>query len=144
MLTSRPRLSRAVCPLPTPSARGTRGRMASIGLLLLVAATLGVAMVAVMLLLTLHHLRRAAPTASTWPGISILKPLCGVDDALAENLASFVALPYPGDYEVILGVRSPSDNAYPLACDAVRRWPGRVRLVLQEGEPGFNPKVNQL
>src|SRR5277367_776252 len=118
--------------------------MAFIGLLLLIAAVLGVALVAAMFVLTLVHLRCPAPIANAWPGISVLKPLCGVDDALAENLASFVALSYPGDYEVILGVRSPSDNAYPLACDAVRRWPGRVRLVLQEGEPGFNPKVNQL
>jgi ceramide glucosyltransferase len=118
--------------------------MAFIGLLLLIAAVLGVALVAVMFGLTIAHLRCPAPIATAWPAISVLKPLCGVDDALAENLASFVALSYPGEYEVILGVRSPSDTAYPLACDAVRRWPGRVRLVLQEGETGFNPKVNQL
>ena len=118
--------------------------MAFIGLLLLIAAALGVAMVAAMVLLTVLHLRHAAPTATVWPGISVLKPLCGADDALAENLASFVALPYPGEYEVVLGVRSAADTAYPLACEAVRRWPGRVRLVLQEGEAGFNPKVNQL
>ena len=118
--------------------------MAFIGLLFIIAAALGVAMVAVMLVLTLLHLRHAAPAATAWPGISVLKPLCGADDSLAENLASFVALPYPGRYEVVLGVRSAADPAYPLACDAVRRWPGRVRLVLQEGEAGFNPKVNQL
>ncbi len=118
--------------------------MAFIGLLLLIAAALGVAMVAVMLLLTVLHLRHAAPVATAWPGISVLKPLCGADDGLAENLASFVELPYPGEYEVLLGVRSTADTAYPLACQAVQCWPGRVRLVLQEGETGFNPKVNQL
>lgn len=118
--------------------------MAFIGLLLLIAAALGVAMVALMVLLTVLHLRRKAPLPTVWPGISVLKPLCGADDALAENLASFVALPYPGAYEVVLGVRSPEDAAYPLAREAVRRWPDRVRLVLQEGEAGFNPKVNQL
>jgi ceramide glucosyltransferase len=118
--------------------------MATIGLLLLIAAALGVAMVAVMLLLTLWHLRQEAPVPSCWPGISVLKPLCGADDALADNLTSFVALPYPGDYEVLLGVRSVEDTAYPLACEAARRWPERVRLVVQEGEAGFNPKVNQL
>ncbi len=118
--------------------------MATIGLLLLIAAALGVALVAVMLLLTLLHLRQETPVPSCWPGISVLKPLCGADDALADNLASFVALPYPGDYEVLLGVRSVKDTAYPLACEAVRRWPERVRLVLQQGEAGFNPKVNQL
>jgi ceramide glucosyltransferase len=118
--------------------------MAFIGLLLLIAAALGVALVALMVLLTVLHLRQAAPVATAWPGISVLKPLCGADDALAENLASFVELPYPGAYEVVLGVRSLHDAAYPVAREAVRRWPDRVRLVLQEGETGFNPKVNQL
>ena len=119
--------------------------MAFIGLLLLIAAALGVAMVAAMVLLTVLHLRHAAPRATVWPGISVLKPLCGADDALAENLASFVALPYPGDYEVVLGVRSAADTAYPLACEAVRGV-ARAACVscLQEGEAGFNPKVNQL
>jgi ceramide glucosyltransferase len=118
--------------------------MAFIGLLLLIAAGLGVAMVAFMLLLTVLHLRQVAPVPTAWPGISILKPLCGADDALEENLASFMALPYDGTYEVVLGVKSAEDTAYPLACEAVRRWPHRVRLVLQRGEAGFNPKVNQL
>jgi len=118
--------------------------MAFIGLLLLIAAGLGVAMVAFMLLLTVLHLRQVAPVPTAWPGISILKPLCGADDALEENLASFMALPYDGTYEVVLGVKSAEDTAYPLACEAVRRWPHRVRLVLQRGQAGFNPKVNQL
>jgi ceramide glucosyltransferase len=118
--------------------------MATIGLLLLIAACIGVALVALILAVTLRHLRLAAPVASVWPGISVLKPLCGADDGLAENLASFAMLPYPGDYELVLGVRSADDLAYPLALAAVRRWPDRVRLVFQEGETGFNPKVNQL
>jgi ceramide glucosyltransferase len=118
--------------------------MAFIGLLFLVAAALGVAMVALMVLLTFLHLRQKRPVPTSWPGISILKPLCGADDALGENLASFVGLHYPGSYEVVLGVKSTEDGAYPLACEIVRRWPERVRLVLQTGEAGFNPKVNQL
>ena len=89
--------------------------MAFIGLLLLIAAALGVAMVALTVLLTILHLRLEAPVATAWPGISVLKPLCGADDGLEENLASFVALPYPGAYEVVLGVRSVEDAAYPVA-----------------------------
>lgn len=118
--------------------------MAHLGLLLLGAATLGLGALTVMLLLTVLHLRRPALMPESWPGISVLKPLCGADDDLAANIASFAALPYPGEYEVVLGVRSPTDPAWALAEEAVRRWPGRMRLVRQEGECGLNPKVNQL
>jgi len=118
--------------------------MAHLGLLLLGAAMLGLGALTVMLLLTLLHLRRPALVPAEWPGISVLKPLCGADDDLAANIASFAALPYAGDYEVLLGVRSPVDPAWPVAEEAVRRWPGRMRLVRQEREVGLNPKVNQL
>ena len=118
--------------------------MAHLGLLLLGAATLGLGALTVMLLLTVLHVRRPPLVPAEWPGISVLMPLCGADDDLAANIASFAALPYSGEYEVLLGVRSPADPAWPVAVDAVRRWPERMRLVLQEREVGLNPKVNQL
>jgi ceramide glucosyltransferase len=77
------------------------------------------------------------------PGMSVLKPLCGLDDGLEENLASFAALDYPA-FEIVLGVASPRDPAWAVALAATRRWPGRFRAVVQRGEPGLNPKVNQL
>jgi ceramide glucosyltransferase len=76
-------------------------------------------------------------------GISILKPLCGVDDDLEANLAQFATLGYPR-YEVVLGVKDTTDPAYEVARAAVKRWPEVMRLELQQGEPGLNPKVNQL
>src|SRR5262249_35355356 len=140
-------LEGGVAPERTPGVRCLRRSdddMAHLGLLLLGAATLGLAALTVMLLLTLIHVRRPALVPEEWPGISVLKPLCGADDDLAANIASFAALPYQGDYEVLLGVRSPDDPAWPVAEEAVRRWPGRMRLVRQEREVGLNPKVNQL
>jgi len=118
--------------------------MAILGLVLLTGAAVGVSLLVIMLLLTVQHVRRPALVPGEWPGISVLKPLCGDDDDLAANIASFAALPYAGEYEVILGVRSPEDPAWPVAEEAVRRWPERMRLVRQEREVGLNPKVNQL
>jgi ceramide glucosyltransferase len=77
------------------------------------------------------------------PGISILKPLCGTDDALEENLERFATLDYPR-FELLLGVKDRSDAAWPLACAIARRHGRRVRVVLQRSSPGLNPKVNQL
>ena len=88
--------------------------------------------------------RQALPPPPRYPGISLLKPLCGLDEELEINLRSHLAQEYPGPWEIVLGVRSAEDAAYPVARAFADRHPERVRLVLQEGEPGHNPKVNQL
>lgn len=90
-----------------------------------------------------RHLRRPPPRPSRRQPASILKPLCGVDDELFDNLASFAELDHP-DYEVVLGVHSVHDPAYRVARQAQLMWPKRFRLVIQQGQPGLNPKVNQL
>jgi ceramide glucosyltransferase len=88
--------------------------------------------------------RRLRVDPPRWPSFSVLKPMAGLDDDLEENLASHLALEYPGEFELILGIRSERDAAYPVAKAFAEQHPDRVRLVLQEGEPGLNPKVNQL
>lgn len=110
---------------------------------LLLVAGAGLCFMALQIFLLVRHLRVAAPRPSHCPGISVLKPLCGIDDDLANNIASFAGLDYP-HYEVLLGVRDANDPAYPIARAAETRWPGLMRIVLQRGEPGLNPKVNQL
>jgi ceramide glucosyltransferase len=107
------------------------------------AALAGLAIVAAQTLALRFHVRQAPARPIRTPPISILKPLCGVDDGLEANLRCFADLGYPG-YEVVLGVASTRDAAWPVARAAARRWPGRFRVVLQRGEPGLNPKVNQL
>jgi len=110
---------------------------------LLVAAAIGAAVIVLQVWVLRRHLRAAPAIPRARPPISILKPLCGLDDELADNLAAFAALPYP-DYEVVLGVASADDAAFPVAQWAVGRWPERFRLVIQRAAPGLNPKVNQL
>ncbi|ACG72178.1 glycosyltransferase [Anaeromyxobacter sp. K] len=110
---------------------------------LLVGAAVGIAAVATQHLVLWRHVRQAPRVPLGTPGVSILKPLCGVEDGLAANLAAFAVLDYP-DYEVVLGVRSEADPAWPVARWAARRWPERYSVAVQRGEPGLNPKVNQL
>jgi ceramide glucosyltransferase len=110
---------------------------------LLACAALGVSCVAVQIGSAVRHVRRPAPAPKSAPFISILKPLCGVDDGLAENLESFVRLSYP-NYEVVLGVEDSRDPAFAIACRLAARFPERVRVAVQRGAPGLNPKVNQL
>jgi len=91
----------------------------------------------------LHRRATPSPTTSGSPGISVLKPLCGVDDELLENLESFAALDYP-EFELLLGIASRQDAAYPVACTFAERMPARARVVVQARAGGLNPKVGQL
>ena len=117
--------------------------MAILTLCLFVAAFAGLTLISIQSVSLRHHLNEVPQVPRLLPPMSILKPLCGADDELEANLECFATLDYPR-YELLLGVASPTDAAYPLACAAQRRWPERVRVVLQRGEPGMNPKINQL
>lgn len=115
----------------------------AISTLLWICTVFGLSALALQAFSAWLHARKAPKTGTTSPGITILKPLCGVDDDLAVNLEQFAQLPYP-NYELILGVKNEQDAAFPVAQEYVRLFPERVRLVLQKGEAGLNPKVNQL
>jgi ceramide glucosyltransferase len=78
------------------------------------------------------------------PRVSILKPLSGSDDELAENLESFATLDNP-NYELLLGVASLDDAALPVAREFAHAHPElATRLVLTDPDSALNPKVAQL
>jgi ceramide glucosyltransferase len=114
-----------------------------ISIVLFGVAAVGLLLWAVQVGCLLLHFRAPVPMCTRHPGITVLKPLCGIDDGLMSNLRTFAELDYPS-YEVLLGVKDTTDPAYPLARHAAACWPGVMRVVLQRGEPGLNPKVNQL
>jgi ceramide glucosyltransferase len=120
--------------------------MQQIGLALSALAGVGTLALAIQwAVLLLHRRTPPRPRPLHLPKISVLKPLCGLDEDLQGNLETFSRLHYPSDrFEVLLGVRDRLDAAYPIAQEMVRRHPATYRCVLQEGEPGLNPKVNQL
>jgi ceramide glucosyltransferase len=89
--------------------------------------------------------RKNAPLAlRETPRVSILKPLAGLDDELAQNLASFAALDYPS-FEILLGVASLEDPACAVARSFLREFPQLdARLLVTDPEEAKNPKVAQL
>jgi ceramide glucosyltransferase len=117
--------------------------MTAVALALLAVAAIGLAVLAVEGGALRRRLSGTAPAPRARAGISVLKPLRGVDDDLAANLESFAAQDWP-ELEVLLGLHDAGDPAAPLAREAERRWPGRFRVVIQGAGLGMNPKVAQL
>ena len=78
------------------------------------------------------------------PAISILKPVKGVDEGLAENLLSLMAQDYP-DFEILVGAASSSDPALALVRRLSADHPAvRLRIIVCPEDGGLNPKVSIL
>jgi ceramide glucosyltransferase len=80
----------------------------------------------------------------TFPPISILKPLKGLDDNLFDNLASFCTQDYP-EYEIIFSLQDHNDPAYKVARKIKDKYPEKnISIIVERCDTGLNPKVNNL
>ncbi|NMG07223.1 bacteriohopanetetrol glucosamine biosynthesis glycosyltransferase HpnI [Brasilonema sp. UFV-L1] len=76
--------------------------------------------------------------------VTILKPLCGLDDEAYENLASFCRQQYP-NYQIIFSVRDPLDCSILVVKQIIHDFPELdIQLVVCEETIGTNPKVSNL
>ncbi|HEX2327231.1 MAG TPA: bacteriohopanetetrol glucosamine biosynthesis glycosyltransferase HpnI [Candidatus Angelobacter sp.] len=91
---------------------------------------------------TRDYLRVPHRAASVLPPVSILKPLCGHDEGLEENLRSFFVQDYP-EYEVLLGVHRLDDPACPIAERLIEEYADKVtaRIVVTGESPIPNAKA---
>lgn len=89
-------------------------------------------------------LRRPVGTHGPTPGVTVLKPLKGVDDQLFENLLTFVRQDYPV-YQIVFGVQDPDDPALEVARRIQRENPDVDIDIVETAPPlGRNPKVRNL
>jgi ceramide glucosyltransferase len=85
-------------------------------------------------------LRRAA----AFPPVSILKPLCGEDLDLYENLASFCRQDYPA-WQIVFGVQDATDPAIAVVRRLMTAFPSAdLTLVVEREGRGGNLKVANL
>lgn len=78
------------------------------------------------------------------PAVTILKPVCGDEWQLYENLSSFCQQDYP-TYQVIVSVQNAADPAIATVKRLIQAFPETdVELVISDQAIGINPKVNNL
>jgi ceramide glucosyltransferase len=76
--------------------------------------------------------------------VSVLKPLCGAEPRLYENLRGFCVQAYP-DYELIFGVQDNEDPAIDVVRQLRTEFPQLdIALVIDPRLHGSNPKVSNL
>uniref|UniRef100_A0A3Q1FB69 ceramide glucosyltransferase n=1 Tax=Acanthochromis polyacanthus TaxID=80966 RepID=A0A3Q1FB69_9TELE len=77
-------------------------------------------------------------------GVSLLKPLKGVDPNLISNLETFFTLDYP-KYEILLCVQDQDDPAVDVCKKLLGKYPNvDARLFIGGKKVGINPKINNL
>jgi len=113
-------------------------------LLLLAAGPLVYCVLATLAAVRFFRRERTRVLPEFAPGISILKPVYGVDFGTYENFASFCRQEYP-DYEILFAVNDEADLAVPLIRRIMAEFPERkIRLFVGAENLGANRKVNNL
>jgi ceramide glucosyltransferase len=89
--------------------------------------------------------RQSPAAAVVVPGVTILKPLHGIEPCLYDNLVSFCTLTYAGPVQILFGVHDPTDTAIAVVNRLMADLPGRdLELVVRPHAGGPNPKVANL
>lgn len=87
---------------------------------------------------------RSSGLSPPLPGITVFKPLKGLDETTRECLESFLSQDYH-PYQVIFGVKNPDDSLLPLLQELQRAFARpRVETVICPETLGLNPKVSTL
>ncbi|WP_430913711.1 bacteriohopanetetrol glucosamine biosynthesis glycosyltransferase HpnI [Methylobacterium sp. sgz302541] len=92
--------------------------------------------------------RAAAPALATdapRPSVTMLKPLCGSEPNLFENLDSFCRQTYAGPVQIVFGVQKTTDPAIGVVERLREVHPAlRIDLVIDSRQHGSNRKVSNL
>src|SRR5215510_10262319 len=84
-----------------------------------------------------------APSSTLQP-VSILIPLCGVDEGAYASYAVFCQQDYP-TYQIVFGTRDSLDPAIPIVHRLITDFPERdIALMVCANTVGANPKVSNL
>lgn len=113
---------------------------------LLLAGVAGATAYSAIALIGVFRFLRMRPNTggSFTPPVSVLKPLCGAERELEQNLESFYRQDYP-QYEILFSVREETDAAVPIVRRLQGMFPSIRTRLLVTGPPAYlNAKVHGL
>jgi ceramide glucosyltransferase len=88
--------------------------------------------------------RQESIQPAAFSGISILKPLKGIDPDMWESFCAHAEQQYP-EFELVFGVNDPDDPAIELVCKLQQKYPERpIKLIVCDRLLGTNIKVSNL
>jgi ceramide glucosyltransferase len=115
---------------------GTLGVVA----LILAAAYASLALVAVLV----WGRRKSTSAPAQLPPVTVLKPLCGAEPGLYENLRSFCLQSYP-EFQIVFGVGDHKDPALAVVARLVAEFPNLcLDVVVNPQQHGYNRKISSL
>ena len=86
----------------------------------------------------------AMDTDASLPGVSVIKPLVGVDPFLASNLETFFSMSYP-TFELLFCVSDEHDASLEVVRRLMSKYPSVDARVFVGGcRVGTNPKINNM
>jgi ceramide glucosyltransferase len=116
---------------------------------ILAAATFCIAVTLIQvasLAIAIVRLRQTAcgPLSKFYPPVSLVRPLCGIDNYAADTLRSTFELDYP-DCEILFCVASAQDAVLPLVRGLIAENPvACVKLLIGDERVSPNPKLNNV
>jgi ceramide glucosyltransferase len=112
-------------------------------LLSLALAALGYQFLALASLWRLFRRQLPSQHPGPQPGVTMFKPVRGLEAATRECLASFLHQDYP-TVQVLFGVADPDDPILPTLQDLKETSPHEVEIIIGNEQLGLNPKVSVL
>ncbi len=88
--------------------------------------------------------KRSRIPSSFTPPVTVLKPICGLEHGMDENLRSFCQQDYP-EYQIIFGLHGDDDTAIPVIEKIIQDYPElNLGMVIDTRLHGSNYKVSNL
>ncbi len=80
----------------------------------------------------------------TWPAVTVLKPVYGLEKKQRENLRSTCLQDYP-EFQVVFSVQDPDDPAIPILKEIQQEFgSGKVTVAIENCKGGTNGKINNM